>query len=105
MLPLYKISNDTSEVKPLSWVHYLVDKECVWLEPLPNKRLEEGNDVQRVESGIKLNKDIAEIEATDIADTLEEHFDVLAWRLFLFRIGMKGILQLPRVKGARLFLF
>jgi hypothetical protein len=47
------------------------------LEPLSYKRLEEGNNVQGIEGSIKLNKNVAQIETANIADTLEEHFDVL----------------------------
>ena len=94
MLPLQKSTDDSSKVKPLILIDDLVDKQSIRLEPLSNKGLEKGYHVQEVESGIKLNQYMAEVETANIADTLEEELDVLAGGLHIFRNRIEGISEL-----------
>ena len=105
VFPSQKSNNDASKVQPLSFIDEIVNNEGVGLEPLSDEGLEKGNDVEKVQSGIKLNQDVTEIEAANITDALEKHFDVFTCRLLLFDTGMKDILELFVMISSGLFLF
>lgn len=88
-----ELRNDLSEVDLFLLVDEFVDEERAGLQPLPDEGFEAGEYVHEVEAVFDMDEDVVEVEATHIAHTLEELFDVLRQLLF-FLVGFNVELEL-----------